>query len=65
MRLIDDGYQEKLAGVVALVPVSVHPDAVPLQLKDRCTAYDENAENTVNTNSAMKAFFGVYTSVKM
>jgi versiconal hemiacetal acetate esterase len=58
LRLIDERLADKIAGVVAMVPVTVHPDAVPADMKSRYTSYDEHAENTVNTKSAMEAFFG-------
>jgi len=57
LRLVDDGLGDKVKGVVSMVPVTVHPDAVPEQLKGRYTSYDEHAEHTVNTKDAMKAFF--------
>jgi versiconal hemiacetal acetate esterase len=58
LRLIDEGLSDQLAGVVGLVPVTVHPDRVPSEMKERYTSYDEHAEHTVNTKDAMETFFG-------
>ena len=58
LRLIDEGLAVQVGGVVALVPVTVHPDAVPTDQRAKYTSYDEHAEHTVNTKSAMRAFFG-------
>lgn len=58
LKLIDAGLGETVKGVVSLVPVTVHPDACPAELKSEFTSYDVNAENTMNTTSAMRAFFG-------
>ncbi|KAL4908674.1 hypothetical protein BDW74DRAFT_175356 [Aspergillus multicolor] len=60
LKLIDQGFSESVSGVVALVPVTVHPDAVPEDLKTRYTSYEENADATVNTASAMKTFYTAY-----
>lgn len=58
LRIIDDGMKDNLAGVVAQVPVTVHPDAVPENLKSKYNSYKEHQEHTVNTKSAMYAFSG-------
>ena len=58
LKLIDEGLAAQVAGVAAMVPVTVHPDAVPSDLKAKYTSYEEHAEHTVNTKSAMEAFFG-------
>jgi versiconal hemiacetal acetate esterase len=58
LRLIDTGLGETVKGIVSLVPVTIHPDACPERLKSEFTSYNENAEYTVNTKSAMRAFFG-------
>jgi versiconal hemiacetal acetate esterase len=57
-RLIDEGLGDSVKGVVALVPVTVHLDACPENLKPTYTAYQENANSTINTASAMLTFFG-------
>lgn len=64
LRLIDEGLGTSVAGVVAQVPVSIHPDLVPEELKPRYTSYEEHAEHTVNSNSAMRAFWDAYGSPK-
>jgi versiconal hemiacetal acetate esterase len=58
LRLIDDGLGDKVKGVVSMAPVTVHPDAIPEELRERYTSYEEHAEHTVNTKDAMEAFFG-------
>jgi len=65
LKLIDEGRGASISGVVALVPVTVHPDVVPENLKHLHTAYEENAELTINSKSAMLAFWGeqITTSV--
>lgn len=63
LKLIDEGLGGTVKGVVSLVPVTVHPDACPEELKAEFTSYDENADYTLNTNSGMRAFFGKSPSV--
>lgn len=58
LKLIDEHKGDAISGVVALVPVTVHPDAVPEHLKPKYTAYEENAELTLTTKGAMLAFWG-------
>lgn len=60
LRLIDEGLGSSVAGVVAQVPVSIHPDLIPGELKSRYTSYEEHAEHTVNSKSAMRAFWDAY-----
>lgn len=60
LRLIDQGNGEQVDGVVALVPVTVNPGAVPADMKARYTSYETNANTTVNTRSAMDMFFDAY-----
>ncbi|KAL4919157.1 Alpha/Beta hydrolase protein [Aspergillus aurantiobrunneus] len=62
LRLIDQGRGEQVDGVVALVPITVHPDAVPAAVKSRYTSYETNADATVNTRSAMHTFFEAYAA---
>lgn len=58
IKMIQNNNDAQLAGVAALVPVTIHPDALPAELKHKYTSYDEHAEDTVNTKDAMMAFFG-------
>lgn len=58
IKMIQNNNDAQLAGVAALVPVTIHPDALPAEFKNRYTSYDEHAEDTVNTKDAMMAFFG-------
>lgn len=60
LKLIEQGKGSTVKGVVALAPVTVHPDAVPEALKAHYTAYGENADNTINTDSAMLSWFNAY-----
>lgn len=60
LKLIEEGKGSSLVGVVAQVPVTIHPSAVPEEMKGRYTSYEEHAEHTVNTKSAMEAFWGEF-----
>ncbi|KAL2867502.1 Alpha/Beta hydrolase protein [Aspergillus lucknowensis] len=62
LALIEAGLGERVAGVVGLAPVTVHPDAVPREILERggYTSYAENDRVTVNTGSAMRTFFDCY-----
>lgn len=57
LKLIDEGF-DKSIGLVAQIPVTIHPDCVPSDLKSKYTSYKEHTDHTVNTESAMRAFFG-------
>lgn len=49
----------RLAGLVLLSPVSLHPDNVPAALQSQYTAYTDLATNTaVVDTAAMRTFFG-------
>jgi versiconal hemiacetal acetate esterase len=58
LRLVDDGQNATLKGVVAVAPVTVAPEVVPENLKARYTSYTEHTQHTINTGPAMQAFFG-------
>ena len=58
LKIIDAGLGDTLRGVVAVVPVTIDPESIPADLKSKYTSYKEHAENTINTESAMKTFFG-------
>ncbi|KAL4999737.1 Alpha/Beta hydrolase protein, partial [Aspergillus recurvatus] len=60
LRLLDSGLGDKFKGVHALVPCVVHPDAVPESKRGQFTAYEENAEATVNTLACMQCFLDSY-----
>ena len=62
LKLIDEGRGNDVLGVVPCQPITIHPDAVPEDLRSRFLSYDENAENTVNTKKAMLVFMGKRTS---
>jgi versiconal hemiacetal acetate esterase len=57
LKIVEEGHGKTLQGVVAQVPVTIHPDAVPEAMKPRFTSYDEHSEDTVDTKSAMGAFW--------
>lgn len=59
---IDDGMPEKIKGVVSLAPITVHPDAVPQDKRERHTAYDENDKHTVNSKAAMGVWLDAYNA---
>lgn len=58
LKAIDGGYGDKIKGLVAIVPVTIHPDVVPAEYKSMHTSYEEHSTDTVNSQSAMGAFFG-------
>ncbi|KAL4758052.1 alpha/beta hydrolase [Aspergillus foveolatus] len=60
LKLADQHLGGNTQGVVSLVPVTVHPEAVPAALKSRYTSYATNADATVNTDSAMRTYFDAY-----
>lgn len=60
LKMIDQGRGEQIEGVVSLVPITVHRDAVPEEARARYTAYDVNANSTVNSAAAMQTFFDAY-----
>jgi versiconal hemiacetal acetate esterase len=57
LRAVDEGLGDQLVGVVAIIPVTVHPDAVPEELKSKYTSMDEHDQHTVNTRGAMRTFW--------
>ena len=58
LKAIDAGQGNAVQGVVAVVPISCHPDAVPVELRSQYKSYDEHAQHTINTKSAMNVFLG-------
>ncbi|KAF2186715.1 hypothetical protein K469DRAFT_663764 [Zopfia rhizophila CBS 207.26] len=60
LKAIDEGLGESLVGVIAQVPATVHPDAVPDEMKSKWTSYKEHAEDTINTEHAMIAFWDAF-----
>lgn len=58
LKIIDEGMRKTLKGVVALCPLTIHPDAVPEDLKYKYTSMDENAEYTLNTARSSRVFYG-------
>lgn len=62
LKVIDAGHGESLKGVVAVVPVTIAPEAVPENLRSKYTSYEEHTEHTINTGLGMKTFFGILFS---
>jgi versiconal hemiacetal acetate esterase len=62
LKAIDEGLHNSVVGVVALVPATVNPKAVPEDLKSKYTSYKEHEHHTINTASAMETFWGMYWS---
>jgi versiconal hemiacetal acetate esterase len=60
LRVIDAGNGDTLKGVVAVVPVTIAPEAVSETLKQKYTSYEEHSEHTINTGLGMKTFFGQF-----
>lgn len=60
LRLASRGLGHTIKGIVALAPVTVHPDAVPAGMKEHYSAYEENTDKTINTGPAMLSWFDAY-----
>lgn len=46
----------QLAGIVALAPITMHPEHVPAEFRPDFTAYEENAEGPLINRAAMYVF---------
>ena len=60
LKLIDEGLSNSVRGLIAVSPVTIHPDAVPEDLRWQYTSTEEHSEHTVNTKSAMQTFRETY-----
>jgi versiconal hemiacetal acetate esterase len=60
LKAIDEGLGDSVLGVVAIVPASVHPKAVPNELQPKYTSYKEHDQHTINTAGAMETFWGMF-----
>jgi versiconal hemiacetal acetate esterase len=58
LKAIDDGLQNQLVGLLALLPATIHPHSVPEELRPSYTAMEEHDQHTANTKSTMMAFWG-------
>lgn len=58
LKALDERLEQAVVGVVAQVPVTVHPDGVPDELKSKYTSYTEFKDKTINTADAMHTFWG-------
>jgi versiconal hemiacetal acetate esterase len=57
LKLIDEYKGAPISEVIALVPVTILPDAVPTDLKSKHTSYEDNTKMTLSTKSAMLEFW--------
>ncbi|KAI1119478.1 alpha/beta-hydrolase [Nemania sp. NC0429] len=55
-RLIESGMQSSFVGIVALAPITLHPEHVPDEFKDDFVAYSENADGPLIDRAAMYNF---------
>ncbi|OJI99520.1 hypothetical protein ASPVEDRAFT_81133 [Aspergillus versicolor CBS 583.65] len=60
LSLVDKGLGDRVQGVIGIAPVTVHPDAVPVEKQAQYTSYRENDRATINTGSAMRTFLDCY-----
>lgn len=60
LKLIAQGLSERIAGVVALAPSTLHPDYVPERFKGAFNSYKENADGPLINREAMYVFYGTY-----
>ncbi|KAF2748397.1 hypothetical protein M011DRAFT_441791 [Sporormia fimetaria CBS 119925] len=60
LKAADEGLEDALVGVVAIVPATVHYKAVPEELKSKWRSFEEHAEHTVNSKSAMECFWDAF-----
>ncbi|USP76265.1 hypothetical protein yc1106_03539 [Curvularia clavata] len=60
LRAIDEGLGDQVVGILSIMPPTVHPDAVPDEMKARYTAMEEHDQNTLNTAGAMRAFWDAF-----
>lgn len=60
LKVIDAGQGDSILGVIAQVPITIHPSALPEGLKSKYKAIEQHAEHTVNTANAMEAFTAAY-----
>lgn len=60
LSLIDKGLGDRVQGVIGIAPVTVHPDAIPVEKQAQYTSYRENDRVTINTGSAMRTFLDCY-----
>ncbi|EFQ89829.1 hypothetical protein CFE70_004192 [Pyrenophora teres f. teres 0-1] len=60
LRAIDDGLGNQLVGLVTLIPVTVHPDGVPHELRSKYTSMVEHDQHTINSANAMRGFWQAF-----
>ncbi|KAL2018284.1 hypothetical protein VTK56DRAFT_988 [Thermocarpiscus australiensis] len=53
------GQRSQVAGIVALAPITMHPEHVPAEFRPDYTAYEENAEGPLINRAAMYVFNGL------
>jgi versiconal hemiacetal acetate esterase len=57
LKCLDIGITQ-LAGVVALVPITCHPDHCPEELVKQYTSYEENAYTPLTAAATMRSLYG-------
>ncbi|KAF1978717.1 alpha/beta-hydrolase [Bimuria novae-zelandiae CBS 107.79] len=62
LKSIDEAMGESLVGVVAEIPATIHPDGVPEAMQSKYTSYTEHANNTIDTDKAMRAFWKAFST---
>ncbi len=50
--------KHEIKGVAAIVPFTIHPNAVPRRFLDSYRSYNELKNSPVNTREAMDVFYG-------
>jgi versiconal hemiacetal acetate esterase len=57
LKCLENGISQPV-GVVAIVPITCHPDYCPLKYAKDYTSYEENAYTPLTTATAMRSLFG-------
>lgn len=60
LKLVELGMRSSIIGIVALAPITMHPEFVPDEFKADFVAYSENAERPLIDRAAMYTFNGKY-----
>jgi hypothetical protein len=62
-RLISDGKRSQIAGIVALVPTTLHHSHVPAEYASAYTSMSENAKDVpIIDKESMETFYGELNS---
>jgi len=60
LRCLDEDIKQ-LSGVVAIVPITCHPDHCPEEFAAEFTAYDENAYTPLTAAATMRGLYDLYS----